>query len=343
MPDANTPADAGTGEEPSVADVMDALADVFDDPSEDTRESDPAPKADEPDEDEADGEDNSDPDEAEDEDGESEDPDADEGDEGEDKPGDYDGGRFAAYNAKVKLEDGSTVSVRDLIDGQLRQGDYTRKTQEVAEQRKAVEAEVQRVSQLTQQLDEQFARVGWWLEQTQPKMPQVDAAEDPAAFLQYQQQKAQWDQANQYWQGEYQKRRQQVEGHQQQQFETYRKAEDEAFLNIVPALRDPAKRQAFMTEAEKVAAMYKVESAELKGVIDHRQWLMLRDLVAYHRMKAKAPQVKANLEQRPKMLKGRKRANPNLTKQRTQQAQTERLKREGTVDAGVAALLNMDL
>ena len=55
----------------------------------------------------------------------------------------------AAPEAVVTLEDGSKVKVKDLIQGNLRQQDYTRKAQEVATRRKSLESEVQRLEGIT--------------------------------------------------------------------------------------------------------------------------------------------------------------------------------------------------
>lgn len=56
---------------------------------------------------------------------------------------------YAAENAVVKLPDGSEVPVAELIKGRMLQSDYTRKTQEVANERKAVQADVERMQRIT--------------------------------------------------------------------------------------------------------------------------------------------------------------------------------------------------
>ena len=49
-------------------------------------------------------------------------------------------GRFVGLDAKVRLDDGRVVTVAELRSGSMMQADYTRKTQELAEQRRSVEA-----------------------------------------------------------------------------------------------------------------------------------------------------------------------------------------------------------
>lgn len=105
-------------------------AEEFDyfDPDEDTEEvEEPEATDDEPDEAEADAEE-----------GEVEDQEA----EGQDDEN--------PDNVTVKLDDGTDVSLSELKKGYFRQNDYTRKTQEVANARKTVEADVQRMQRITE-------------------------------------------------------------------------------------------------------------------------------------------------------------------------------------------------
>lgn len=56
---------------------------------------------------------------------------------------------YADEKAVVKLPDGSEIPVAELIKGRMLQSDYTRKTQEVANERKAVHADVERMQRIT--------------------------------------------------------------------------------------------------------------------------------------------------------------------------------------------------
>src|SRR6478609_1615448 len=66
-----------------------------------------------------------------DEDGEDTDTEESVGEEDDDDQSDDDeAGRFVGQNGRVKLPDGSTTTVAELVRGNLRMADYTRKTQE---------------------------------------------------------------------------------------------------------------------------------------------------------------------------------------------------------------------
>lgn len=56
----------------------------------------------------------------------------------------------APETARVRLADGTTATVAELVQGNMRQADYTRKAQEVATRRKTLEADASRISDITQ-------------------------------------------------------------------------------------------------------------------------------------------------------------------------------------------------
>lgn len=56
---------------------------------------------------------------------------------------------YAEATARVKLADGTEIPVAELIKGRMLQADYSRKTQEVANERKAVQADVDRMQRIT--------------------------------------------------------------------------------------------------------------------------------------------------------------------------------------------------
>lgn len=341
MPDTNNSPAGGTGDALSVAEAADVLSGIIDDPIEDNVADDEDSAADKagPDDTESDPEED-------DEDGEGAEDDAEDPAEGKaDAKADESqkkDGRFVEHTARVTLPDGTTTTVKDLIDGGLRQGDYTRKTQEVAELRKEFETRQQRVSQQAQQLDEQLAVNLEWLKLTRPERPAVSYEEDPVAYLRFQDESQRWGEAHNWVMGHINQRKAAFEAQQKEQLAAYERSEEAALLSAIPALRDGSKRRAFVAEVEKIAGEYGISPEELKGVKDHRQWLVLRDALAYRRTKARAPEVKKAIESKPPIKTGR-RQDPNQSRKQAKQNRTERLKTEGTFDAGVAALMDMDL
>ena len=93
---------------------------------------------------------------------------------------------YAQHDAKVQLSDGSEKTISELIEGSMRQSDYSRKTQEIANQRKAVEADASRIANITEAFIDHLA-------QMLPAEPDTALAlRDPSAYTR---QKAQYDAA----------------------------------------------------------------------------------------------------------------------------------------------------
>ena len=90
-------------------------------------------------------------------------------------------------DSEVTLEDGSTVTLGDLKKGNLRQADYTRKTQDLAETKRQFEAKDQQLTGAAQNLVQQYEVLEQFLAQTAPQRPNAQMAqEDPFAFQQAQ-------------------------------------------------------------------------------------------------------------------------------------------------------------
>jgi hypothetical protein len=88
---------------------------------------------------------------------------------------------------------------------------------------------------------------------------------------------------------------------------------------------------------------YGIPAEELSEAFDHRYYLIMRDLVRMHDANAKAPAVKEALQQKPALIKGGKRVDPKAQNTRSAQQRTEALRKTGSFDAGVAALMDFNL
>ncbi|WP_434286294.1 hypothetical protein [Celeribacter sp. SCSIO 80788] len=93
---------------------------------------------------------------------------------------------YAEESHVVKLANGEEVTVSDLIQGRMMQADYTRKSQDLANRRKATEAEAQRIESVTTAFIEHISSLI-------PNEPDAALAyRNPAAYTQ---QKAAYDSA----------------------------------------------------------------------------------------------------------------------------------------------------
>lgn len=82
----------------------------------------------------------------------------------------------ASEDAVVELADGTTLTVRDLIAGNMRQADYTRKSQANAEYRSQVEATATRIESISTALADKLA------EMVPPEPDPLLAHTNPSAF-----------------------------------------------------------------------------------------------------------------------------------------------------------------
>lgn len=256
------------------------------------------------------------------------------------------GGRFAPDSAKVKLDTGETITVADLkvrVDKRVKefQRGFTEKTQAAA----AREAEV---NQYAQQVEQFREYASWYAEQFLPKQPAPftgDRMADPMGYLQWSQKNDEWlthAQAYQAFQQQKQLGQQQWQGESEKQFNERRQREAEALIKVMPVFKDPAKGKAAWDAMVAGAAEFGYSPEEMNAVVDHRQLVVLREAMAYRRIKAKAPQAQAEAARRPPIREGR-RAPADQQQTRQKQSLTERLNRPGNFDAGVELLKNFNI
>lgn len=349
MPDNNLPGSPGPDVAPStetsyddqVAGIAELLGDPIEDPAEDDtaheEAADAEPEAVEDDDPlglEAEAEDVGEAD--------AEDPD------GSDEP-EIKGGRFAPDSAKVTLDDGTVITVADLKRNNLFQRDYTKKTTELKAEREAIDARKSEVDQQAQSLDQFREYAAWYAEQFLPKQPEPfkgDPASDPMGYMQWQHQMNQW----QAHVNAYQTFQQQgSEKTKQQQAETQKQAQErlakerDALLKAMPVLKDPVKgKQTWDAIVSGASEHYGITAEEVNTVGDHRLLVALRDALAYRRIKAKAPQAKAEVAAKPAM-KPAKRAAPQAAVSKERQVRSDRLRTSGRMNDAVASLMDLDL
>lgn len=276
---------------------------------------------------------------AEDHDGEDQ-PDDEDGDE----PGDGSGGPLAADHARVTLEDGTTVTVADLKRGHLRTGDYTRKTQDLAERRRAFEASQSEMERLQSQLAQEREFVAGLARNILPEKPQIEAyGDDLAGFMQA---KAAYDervgQLNQLTSAQ-QAASRRAAAAEQQAAQQHRQAEASRLLETMPELGRPDRYARFMGDAAEVMANhYGFSPDEVGEAMDHRFYPVFRDLAAYQRIKAGRGRTQKAVEGRPEIMRGGKRRGPGAERAFSRKAAKDRLNKTGSLKDGVALLMMQD-
>lgn len=257
----------------------------------------------------------------------------------------YEKGRFAADTAKVTLDDGTVITVADLKRNNLYQRDYTRKTTELAEERKNLDGHREKLTGFVQSLTQQRDFILQAAQQFLPKAPDRSLMEsDPLGYVQA---KAVYDDQMQVvnrlaYQRNAEMQRQQDE---QAEAKNKRRAEEgRKLIEAIPEFKDTARYNQFWTEATAtMAEQYGFTQDELANTDDHRLYRAMRDLVAFHKAKKQAPQVKQAMQNKPPVMTGGKRMDPKAKISRDAQARTERLRKSGSLEDGIAALLDLNL
>lgn len=170
--------------------------------------------------------------------------------------------------ALVKLPDGTEASLEEVTKGYLRQADYTRKSQELAQTRKAVETDLQRIEGITNAFIDHLSSM-------------VPAQPDPALALRdpnaYVRQKAQYDAAI----AQVQKLievgsqpKQIMDGMNSQQRQERLAEENRRLSERFPETATPEGRSKFFNAAAAAANELGFSTDELGGVTDHRLFVL---------------------------------------------------------------------
>lgn len=267
---------------------------------------------------------------------------------GSDEP-EIKGGRFAPDTAKVTLDDGTVISVADLKRNNLFQRDYTRKTQELAAEREQVTSRKTEVDQQAQSLGQLSQYLNWYAEHYLPGPPQPPTdPNDPIAELNYSREFRAWQQQQglrDYFNTELAKledgKKQETEAQKRQRLQT----EARTLVEKDKSFADPVRFKAFYTEAvTKGGEYWGLTEGDLAGIEGHKQWLVLRDALAYRRLQAKAPNAVEQVKAKPKMVTGNnRRVDPGQKQNGERRVLSERLRKSGSMDDAVSLLSKFNL
>lgn len=238
-------------------------------------------------------------------------------------------------DTKVKVGD-EEVTLHELKRGFLREQDYTRKTQALANDRKQFEqtanTEISTLRGERAQLAQALGQVQTFMQELLPKEPDWNAlyAQNPG---EYAAQRELWRSWQEQLQGVSAKQRSLMEAEQQQNFQQLQQqlqSESERLLEALPEWKKPevkkAERQRLIDWGQKNG----FSEQELLSVVDHRALLTARKAMLYDEMMSKKQQL------RPVPSKGPKTATPgtagtkparatDLTRSKQRLAQTGRV------------------
>lgn len=252
-------------------------------------------------------------------------------------------GRFVGNDAKVRLDDGRVVTVAELRSGSMMQADYTRKTQELAEHRRSVEARQAEYEQHFQQFAQQRELLGALAQQFVPPEPEAEMLHtDPVGYMQAKERReAFMGQLYQLAQG-MQSEQQQRSGQAQKVITAHITQEAENLMKAMPQLRDPAKRTRWMTELKDTVRAYGFDENDLNNAKDHRLYLMATDAAKYRRMAAnRAQSVEKAKGKPPAVIEPGRRQSSQANAARDREQLRERARQTGSVEDAAKAIAHL--
>lgn len=233
---------------------------------------------------------------------------------------------------------------KDEVIALAQQGfDYTQKTQQLAEERRAIQANAQAVTQqlqlqaaVTDKLAEAKA-----IESQLAQYQQIDwhtlRAQDPHQAMQLEWQMRDLQQGYQAKVNEINDTARQAEARSHALREESLARERQSLLNAVPEWADGEKYQAEWSQIKSSLKKIGYTDDELAGMMDHRLYVAARKIMLYDKMQESKPEIIKRVAEAPKPAK------PGVPQQRNPKGEAyakhrENLKKTGRTDAAAAAL-----
>jgi len=231
--------------------------------------------------------------------------------------------------------DGEKVTLSELKKDRLRQADYTRKTQALAEQRRAVESENQRIRADREQYKTRLDALEAYLAESLPKEPDWGKllAENPNQYAVEHAKHSQIKERRQAVYAERMRIAQQEADEQARSQSEYVAREHEALLEAIPEWKDEVKASTGKKELVAYAHDVGFTDEQLAGVTDHRVMLILRKAMQFDRLEKEGTKLRAKAEP-AKVLKPGTVTQPGGKKAKTQalKAAKDRLEKTGSVE-----------
>ena len=262
-----------------------------------------------------------------------------------DDEGDDDGDQYGSLDLSTTIEvDGEEITIEELRSGHLRQKDYTRKTQELAENRKAMEAQYQEIERERAEYAQLLPAMAERIQQAAEQEPDWDTLYDTdpvmAAKAERQWRKEQEARTAQLQavQAEQQRMQQIAAQKQQQMQQSYLEQQRHILPDIIPEWRD---KKVAATEATQIRDFLLGEGfseQDVSGMSNATLVKLARKAMLYDRGETRANEVKAKPKKpRTKTLKSGSRASQPKRTSAAQEAQN-RARKTGRVNDAAAAI-----
>jgi hypothetical protein len=210
------------------------------------------------------------------------------------------------YRVKAAGEE-KEVTLDELIKSYQLGTDYTKKSQAVAEERKAVEAERQRIEE-ARYLRDQYAERLQVIEQMLNQQPETENLDylketDPIGYAVKVAELSQREKQLAQVQAERQRIAQQQDQERQEQLGQVIQAEARKLAEAIPEYADPQKGEIARRELREFGQKLGFTEQELAGIYDSRQVLTLWKAMQYDKLQSAKPGITKKVNEAPKVMK----------------------------------------
>lgn len=245
------------------------------------------------------------------------------------------------YTVKVDGEE-VEITLDEALNGYQRQQTFTKRSQEIAEQRKAAEKEAAEAKQARDYYAQQLDVLAQQIQQTIPQEPDWVALAKEVTAEEYNAIRAEYDnrQANLVKvEQERQAVAQQQAAEQEKMLHEHLRAQRSEMLNRIPQWKDDDVRNKERLEVVEYARNIGFSEQEVAQATDARAVELLYKAMQWDNLQRKKPTAKKRARQAPKMAKAGQPRTKKQVASRSRQTAMNRLNKERSVDAAVSYLM----
>ena len=252
------------------------------------------------------------------------------------------------YEVRV---DGQTtqVSLDELLNGYSRQSSFTKKSQQLAEDRKAMESLQQQYNTEVSQIQQERQQYAQYLQNVieNSKLEEWGSIDwealkrdDPIEFVTKREEfRMAQDQVRQL-QAEQTSAQQKAHQGQQQQWAETVKTEHAALVDKLPEWGKPDAQRELAGKLRDYAKVQGYQDEEIDTLVDHRSFIVLNKARMYDELQRSDVKSK-KLKNKPKVIRGGKASSKNAEAKSSRTAKMKRLRQSGHVDDAATLLEDM--
>lgn len=210
------------------------------------------------------------------------------------------------YRVKAAGEE-KDVTLDELVKNYQLGADYTKKSQAVAEERKAVQAEYQAIQE-AKQLRDQYAQQLRMIEEAMMREPEVENLDylketDPIGYAVKVAELSQKEKQLANYRAQQQQIRGQQEQERQQWMANLVRQESEKLATVLPDYVDPEKGESLRSSVRSYGKELGFSDEELASVVDSRHVITLYKAMQYDKLQKSKPSINKKLAEAPKVMK----------------------------------------